>query len=781
MPKGTGLDTRDEVIDIGEDATEALARRRRAFLRVGLPVFGVLLIVASMLGIAYYADYANRRGALALTEEVLEALDRRIAVEVSAYLDPTARVALLMRDIVEGGAVGARRQLAESFAASALRQIPQIALFSFADSDGNYVMVRRGEAGGIDTKIIANAPGARRVSWIRRDADGNVLREEEDPQDTYDPRTRSWYTGALGSDEVHWSEVYVFFTDREPGLTASVRWQGPDGRMYVFGVDITLATLSRFLSRLEVGQTGKAMIVDGNGKLIAYPDPEVMLRSTTEGTITKRVDELGDPLLAAAYDRFRVEGRGRTTLTVGEDRYILSVSRIPAAARDWSVVILVPEKDFIGFVTANNRTALLMSQSVVALVIVFAFFLVRQGLRADRQARELLDRSRAITVQSAAFSRLATDANLFDPTSDAPPRALTDTLAEVSGARRASVWRLSADGRSLHCEDCCDAETGGHTAGTELHRDELPQFFAALSEGKEISVPDAAAHRQTAELHRLYMHPFGTRALLAEPVRQGERLVGVVWLEDATRTAGARDFLRAVANMVALRLGEPGAPEAPVPAPAPAAARQPPEGGRGTRSLTTELSLRALDPDTLAAEVYADVAVLVLKLTDPRLMAEQGPQGSAPIADALIRALQEIAAAHDVPYLKLMGEEIVAASGFSAGDADAALRLADAAVAIRDRCNGLLGEDDNRQEYRLGLDVGIAIGSPVGQEPRVFNLWGEAVRTAESMADTALPGAIQVTEAAYERLAQSFLFRPRGRFWLPRVGEAQTFGLVGRR
>lgn len=777
------MDTRNEVIDIGEDATEALARRRRAFLRVGLPVLGVLLIVASMLGIAYYADYANRRGALALTEEVLEALDRRIAVEVGAYLDPTARVARLVRDIVEGGAVGARRQLAQSFAASALRQIPQIALFSFADSDGNYVMVRRGEAGGIDTKIIVNAPGARQVRWIRRDAAGNVLREEEDPTDTYDPRTRSWFTDALGSDRVHWSDVYVFFTDREPGLTASVRWRGPDQRMYVFGVDITLATLSNFLSRLEVGTTGKAMIVDRDGKLIAYPDPQAMLRTTGEGTVTKRVDELGDPLLAAAYDRFRIEGRGRTTLTVGEERYILSVNRIPAAARDWSVMILVPEKDFIGFVAANNRTALLMSQSVVAVVMIFAIFLVRQGLRADRQARELLDRSRAITRQSAAFSRLATDASLFDPASDAPPRALTDTLAEVSGARRASVWRLSADGRSLRCEDCCDAETGGHTAGTELHRDELPQFFAALAEGKEIAAEDAAAYRPTAELHRLFMHPFGTRSLLAEPVRQGERLVGVVWLEDATRTASARDFLRAVASMVALRLGErdTAAPAATAEAPAPALARLPPETGREGRSLTAELSLRGLDPATLAAEVYADVAVLVLKLTDPRMIAERGPDKAGPVADALIRAFQDIAAAHDVPYLKLMGEELVAASGFAAGDTDAAMRLADAAIAIRDRCSGLLGEGDNRPEYRLGLDVGVAIGSPVGQEPRVFNLWGEAVRTAGAMADTALPGAIQVTEAAYERLAQAFLFRPRGRFWLPRVGEAQTYGLVGRR
>jgi hypothetical protein len=49
------------------------------------------------------------------------------------------------------------------------------------------------------------------------------------------------------------------------------------------------------------------------------------------------------------------------------------------------------------------------------------------------------------------------------------------------------------------------------------------------------------------------------------------------------------------------------------------------------------------------------------------------------------------------------------------------------------------------------------------------------------MALTGLPGAVQATESAYERLRQDFVFRPRGAFYLPQVGEARTFILAGRR
>jgi len=68
----------------------------------------------------------------------------------------------------------------------------------------------------------------------------------------------------------------------------------------------------------------------------------------------------------------------------------------------------------------------------------------------------------------------------------------------------------------------------------------------------------------------------------------------------------------------------------------------------------------------------------------------------------------------------------------------------------------------------------------VSADPRLFNLWGEAVDTARTMASSALPGAIQASEAAYLRLRHSFLFRLRGSFYRPLAGTAQSFILAGR-
>jgi class 3 adenylate cyclase len=765
------------VVNIGVDPLDERRRRRRALLRIGIPLGGVALMIATILFIAFYADRADRAGALALSSDLLVTLEQRIGNEVSAYLEPAARAVRILRDTLHDGALGDRLPLVETFSSSLLREIPQIANLNFADADGNFVMVRDGREGGIDVKLVENAPGPRRVTWIHRNAAGDETGREEDPTDTYDPRTRPWYEGALANDHLFWTGIYIFYSQRVPGITASAKYRDPNGRLYLFGVDITLDALSHFLGSLKIGRTGRAVIIDDTGQLIASPRGSAMLREIKGELVAPRVDELGDDVLTHAYDRFRIEGAGHRVIEVGGRRYISAVTPITDAGRNWSTMIVVPEDDFVGFVASNNRKALVMSLVIVAVATLLASLLVRQALRADRNARLLLERQSAITRQSEAFANLASDASLFDPAQSLPSRTLTETLANVTDARRASIWALREGGRILRCEDSFDRETGGHVDGLELHRDELPGIFTHLLAGEEIAAADAARDRRTMELHHI-LSAFGSKALLAVPVRRNDQVVGSVWLEDAPGTAGGRDFVLAVANMVALRMAD--ASIAPV-------AREPGAIGKPiaaaetvTRNFAANLRPAEIDPSALHAEIYRGMAVMVLRFTDAMAMAVRLSGVPRCISDEIGCALQQIAIDNGIPYLKLAGHEIVAAAGFNPEDSGAATVIADMALAVRDRCIALFEESERAQEFQIGIDCSLAMGGAVGNEPRVFNLWGDAVHIAGAMAASALPGTVQATEAAYQRLREDFLFRPRGSFYLPHVGDARTFVLAGR-
>ena len=66
------------IIDVYADPGAVRAERRRAVLRIGVPIVGVVLMIAVILFIALYASRGNRSSALKLADEVLAATDDRI-------------------------------------------------------------------------------------------------------------------------------------------------------------------------------------------------------------------------------------------------------------------------------------------------------------------------------------------------------------------------------------------------------------------------------------------------------------------------------------------------------------------------------------------------------------------------------------------------------------------------------------------------------------------------------------------------------------------------------
>ena len=783
MPGDAALPV-DDIVDVSHTRTR---RRRQAVLRVGVPVLGVALVVLSILGVSLYSYESNRASALDLTRVLLHGTRERISHEVSLYVSPAAQAALIARDVVARHAVGDRQAALEAFAASMLEQVPHLQNFYAANGRGDFFMVSRAANGGITSQVIrapASPPGRPpiqpEVASTDLDAAGKVTARSVSPQGGFDPRARGWYKGALAQQDVFWSQPYIFYKTRAPGVSASVRLLQPGAVPRVFGVNITLEALSRFLASLRIGKTGRAAIVEHDGTVIAAAKLIELAKSDKTQAINTTIASLGDPALAAAYDHFEVDGFGNRSITVEGRRYITIASKLPAAAQDWVLLIAAPEADFTSFAQTNTWQHLLLSLITVALAACMGGLLLRQNHRHDRLARRLRQHDAALAQETQALSALAQRPGLFDPSKSAP--ALTEGLAEICAARRAGIWRLLGEGRILACEDQFDPQAEDHVEGLQLSRSELPDFFEALDKGQTIDTADAATDERTAGLHRLMMRPFGSRALSVLPVRGPSGVAGAVLLEDAADAERGRGFAQAVTGIIAMRVDRrevEAAPREPDP-------DQPLDlvpAADGVQAYSSVLTPDANVPTDLAARSFARVAAMIVRFDDARSLARPDPNGVTAVADALACALQEIAQEYALPYLKLTGHHVVAAAGCTQAPDDTALvRVADAALAARARCQSLLAQSDLDPVFRIGIDFGPALGALLGEQPRLFNLWGDAVRTAELMAQSAADaGTIQVSEGAYEPLRQGFLFRPRGLFYVPAAGTARTYILAGRR
>ena len=812
----------EELVDINLDFQARRQRLKRRLSRTIVPIGAVFLIVAAITAISTMSYFNNRQDALGLSEEVLEALDRRIHSELTAYLLPAS-------NLVRIGAETTRDHIDEVWSPDrtpvglqVLKTYPQLSSFFGADPQGNFVMHLQKPDGTIATKFIERDPSNVKITWIQRDVEGRVVERKIAPDDNYDPRVRPWYKGAIKTRNIYWSDIYIFFTLKRPGITVSYPMYSPDDQLIaVVGIDITLEKISNFLANLKIGTNGRAMIIEDDGTLVAYPELDRTYKRSGNSLEPVMLAELDDPVVTRAFNRFKIDGHGMRALVVDERRYLNTVTSLKATVgRDWSVMIIVPEEDFIGFLRDDLRKVLVMTGIIVIIAGILAVLLVRQGLRADRNAQLVLERKQEIETQSRAFSELASKTALWDPDDIESLEGLTEIVSAAMAVRKTSVWGYYEAEKILKCEDSFDLGATGHTRGTVLNIDTYAELLQDLIKGDDIIIADTATDPRTSELHRVYFGPLGCTSLLAIPVMPSGRFVGAIWFEHEETIrkwkAETISFARAIAGMLALRLTATREPDEAVnqngsgDRTTDVNGRQTTAGSTSTpstldstdsgdsimpppadelkrvkdqkMSFAERLMKRGLDPEGIKADVYDNVTVLVLQFTDQLALAEYfgGDENPTTAVDHLICHFEGLCNARSVDYWKVIGDRIVCAAGLEDRSHHNVHVIADLALSIQDKCSLLFADLDKPMEFMIGIDTGGVIGSPVGRRQKTYNIWGEAVSTASMMASNGIIGGVQVSETAYRGLRESYLFRVRGRYFVPNIGEISTFILTGR-
>src|SRR5215468_10936070 len=748
------------------------AKQRRpsrvlAALRHSLPVVGVVLVVVLVAAIAFFVYDSNRRGAATLSNDLISAIDRRVAVQMQSYMSPEMQF-LALADAVAGG-----RDVIEGspavldFALHALPAITAATGFSYADPQGNFLYVLRNAKGGLDSKLIDRRDGGLTVTWTRRDAQGNVIATETDPADKFDPRTRPWYLGAESTRKPYWTDTYLFFTLKKPGITYAIPNFDAAGKLVsVVGVDIELADLCAFLKTLEIGHRGKAIIVDRTGRVVAYPSDN-WLPADKPDAKAPMLDELGDPLLTRAYNRLRVEGFGRQVLELDDDRIIVSSEPVRMmTSRDWVVLIVLIVAALLGFLAWRN-------------------------LRAERRAAAADERQQAVEARARSFVELARTSSPSEGGEIESLEGALEIAANDCAAKRMAVWRLNADRTTLVCEDCFDRTADDHTSGMELHRDQVPDLFAALGGGKPIDAFDAANERATEDLFLAYLKPLHISSVYIMPIMGNGRLMGMLTVEDPQRGEHQAAMVAScdgLAVVLALRYAA-AAPPVPVAQRAAVAAAGASSGG-GIESfserqarLEQTLMQHNCSLDDLGESAIDRAAIGVLVLPDWTAVAQPPPDSAERTAmDAIVQDLRRAIEKSGVSYAALLDNELVLAafSHDKKAIVGGAHCVATAMLDLRDRLFKLEERWNTSLDFRIAIDVGTVMSSIVGTDPPSRNLWGGAIGVAKLLAGTTARRTIAASETAYALLGDRFLFRPRGSYFLPETGDMRTFVMVGR-
>lgn len=214
-----------------------------------------------------------------------------------------------------------------------------------------------------------------------------------------DPRDRPWFKGAImeGGKQIHWTEPYLYMTNDELGLTASIKWQSlpNDTLQHILALDVTLQDITRFSQNLSLTKNNQVFILTGENKNIIGLPREYSDYSSKDriGKLLSTPDEFGNLPLAdlLTYPHNQIVSFDRE-----DNNWWGIVKTYPVNTnQELLIAILIPEKDFSSEID-STRNAMIAGFLVILLL---SSLLVANHNKLRRTGHLLNEKNDFITQQ----------------------------------------------------------------------------------------------------------------------------------------------------------------------------------------------------------------------------------------------------------------------------------------------------------------------------------------------------------------------------------------------
>jgi two-component system cell cycle sensor histidine kinase/response regulator CckA len=260
------------------------------------------------------------------------------------------------------------------------------------EPNGDFFDVRRDDTHGdgiVRTKITIHTEAGKETRLIWRDKAYRIVDQQTVTDDAYDPRNRPWYIKAMAEKRIVWTNPYIFFTSQKPGITIAGPAYSAEGQLKgIVGVDIEIDELSLFISKLRIGKSGRAFMLNRNGDVVAFPDlTKLRHKDPAQGQTYRlaKIDELDDVLSRKAFDAMALPYDRDGQFHLDQPRFArfehagqtYDAMFTPFLDRQWPWVIGVylPEDDYIGAIKDNRRSNIVVTLICSVVATIFGLWL----------------------------------------------------------------------------------------------------------------------------------------------------------------------------------------------------------------------------------------------------------------------------------------------------------------------------------------------------------------------------------------------------------------------
>ncbi|OQX17637.1 MAG: hypothetical protein BWK76_10135 [Desulfobulbaceae bacterium A2] len=377
----------------------------------------------------------------------------------------------------------------------------EITSVNFAHQSGREILLLHNEDGTWVNRLSNPELWGRQTYWLFWNPQRQLERIEMRLLD-YDTRKRPWFQGAMALDDdkaIHWTDPYIFFTTKDPGITASMRWTGTDGSRYVIGHDVRLLELSAFTVGLSVGVSGKAALFLPDGRLLSLPhDARFVGEEAIKAAVLKTPSELGLAELAQGLDAWRTgksssksSGQAFGSYFLGRTHWFSLFRPISAGRQQFWLGVFAPAAEFVPTTW----------EDLLLLVAIALFTLFVGSVVAVRVARQFGRPLAALARESGRIGRMELDL---------PVRvdARWQEVRELTAAQENMRLRLSAAKRSLEeANSALESKVAERTRELEQNRQALQEreaFFRAIFDNVVIGISSLSTGLTRQRVNRAF-------------------------------------------------------------------------------------------------------------------------------------------------------------------------------------------------------------------------------------------------------------------------------------
>ncbi|THK35574.1 PAS domain S-box protein [Ensifer sp. MPMI2T] len=358
--------------------------------RLIFPVAGIVLVLSLVLAGLWIwtgnviVSFTSER----LIREVTQAVHRDVGQLVRGAEKAVSRLAngLVRHDVPLGDPHAIARELY-----ALLAEEPDVDWMFFGNEGGGLVSVGR-LADSSSVFLMSEDFRAGAVREFDALADGRVgrLRKSEG---AFDSRERVWYRQAKETGERYWTEPYLGLIEPVLGISLSAPVFDKSGNFVgACGIDLILTQLSRFLQTLEVGENGRAFIIDATGHLIGASGGVSPVAIGADGAhLRLQASEATDPIVreAARYLRRNPDIAGSSSAgprvfsfsDPERGRIYATVDHAAPGALKWTIISAVPASDFLRPVYQAAYLSIVIGAIIVAVFVVIGLGMVARTLR----------------------------------------------------------------------------------------------------------------------------------------------------------------------------------------------------------------------------------------------------------------------------------------------------------------------------------------------------------------------------------------------------------------